>query len=103
MHDATLHVKVKPEMAEGLKRLAAEQRVSVGELVRKALTSCYQGALEELPRHQQQALEAYRGGYISLGKLGEAMGMTVLEVRQWLNAQDVPQNNTFLEADAEHA
>jgi hypothetical protein len=42
MQNSTLHVKIKPELAEGLKALAKKRETSVGELVRQAVISCYQ-------------------------------------------------------------
>ena len=39
MQKSTLHVKVKPELAKGLKSLARKLETSVGELIRQALES----------------------------------------------------------------
>ncbi len=41
MQNSTLHIKVKPELAKGLKELSRKKETSVGELVRRAVTSCY--------------------------------------------------------------
>ena len=41
MQNSTLHIKVKPEIAKGLKKLSRKKETSVGELVRRAVTSCY--------------------------------------------------------------
>jgi len=37
------------------------------------------------------------------GKLAEAMGMHVLELRQWLNEQNIPQNTSYEEKDIQTA
>ncbi len=103
MQSATLHVKVKPELAKGLKELSKKRETSVGELVRQAVVSCYQIDLLALNEKQRRALEAFQGGYISLGKLAEEMGMNVLQTRRWLQEHDIPQNNSFLEADVDNA
>ena len=103
MQNTTLHIKVKPEMAKGLKELSRKREISVGELVRKALTSCYILDLIDLSEKQRRALEAFLGEYISLGKLAEELGMTIWDTRVWLEEHDIPQNNSFLESDVNNA
>jgi predicted HTH domain antitoxin len=103
MQSSTLHVKIKPELAKGLKELSRKRETSVGDLVRKAVLSCYQLELLDLNERQRRALEAFQGGYISLGKLAEEMGMNVLAIRKWLDEHDIPQNNSFLEDDVNNA
>ena len=46
----------------------------------------------DLPHSQRQAVEAYRGGFISIGRLAEVMGMHVLELRQWLAEHAIDEN-----------
>ncbi len=75
----------------------------MGELVRKAVLSCYQIDFLSLNVKQRQAIEAFKGGYISIGKLSEEMGMNVLETRRWINEHDISQNNSFLEEDITNA
>ncbi len=103
MNSSTLHIKIKPELADGLKALSRKRATSVGELVRKAVISCYQLELLDLGEKQRRAVEAYQGGYISLGKLAEEMGMSVLKIRKWLDDCDIPQNNSFHEDDINNA
>ncbi len=45
----------------------------------------------------------FQGGYISLGKLAKEMGMSVWNIRKWLEEHDIPQNNSFLEDDVKNA
>ena len=94
---------LKPEMAKGLKELSRKKETSVGELVRRAVTSCYLLDLLDLSEKQRRAVEAYRGGYISLGKLAEELGMNIWDTRVWLEEHDIPQNNSFLESDVNNA
>ena len=82
--DTTLHVKLDSETDKKLKKLAYDCGKSKGQLVREAISACYQTAMEDLPLRQRQALSAYQGGYISLGRLARVMGMHVLELRPWL-------------------
>ena len=103
MQTATLHVKLDPEVDSRLRQLAKQRNVSKGQLVRQAVASCYQLTVDDLPRHQQQALAAYEGGFISLGKLAEKMGMSLLEIRHWMVEHDLPQNSTFSLEDADNA
>ena len=103
MQSSTLHIKINPELAKGLKKLSRKRETSVGELVRKAVLSCYQLELLDLNEKQRRAVEAFQGGYISLGKFAEELGMNVLNTRKWLNEHDIPQNNSFLEDDVKNA
>ena len=103
MQSSTIHIKVKPELAKGLKALSRKRETSVGELVRQAVLSCYQLDLLNLNEKQRRAVEAFQGGYISLGKLAEEMGMNVWNTRKWLMEHDIPQNNSFFEDDVKNA
>jgi len=102
-NDFTLHVKIPGEMDKKLKRLAYTRGMSKGQLVREAITTCYQTAMEELPIHQKQALSAYQGGYISLGKLAEVMGMHVLVLRRWLNDRGISPQSVYGGNDVRNA
>jgi len=95
MQNSTIHIKVKPELAKGLKALSRKRETSVGELVRQAVLSCYQLDLLNLDEKLRRAIEAFQGGYISLGKLAEEMGMNVWNTRKWLIEHDIAQNNSF--------
>lgn len=103
MHSSTLHIKVRPALAQQLKVLAKKRSVPVGELVREAVASSYQLDLADLNDRRRMVVSAYQGGYVSLGKLAEEMGMTVLDARTWLTEHDIPQNNSFSEHDASNA
>ncbi|MBA2368490.1 MAG: UPF0175 family protein [Candidatus Protochlamydia sp.] len=86
-----------------MRHLAEQRHLSVSELVRLALNSCYQIEILNLKATEKQALEAFRGGNISLGKLGQVMGMHPLKLRQWLDEHNIPENNSYSEKDVEHA
>jgi hypothetical protein len=103
MQNATLHIKVKPEIARGLKSLSRKRETSVGELVRQAVLACYQIELLSLNQRQKQAIAAFQGGYISLGKLAGELGMNLWDTRKWLEEHDILQNNSFYESDLENA
>ena len=99
----TLHVKVTHEFNVVLKQLGKTKGMTVSELIRQALANCYQVDMLGLSEKQKQALEAYRGGFISLGKLSELMGRSVLEMRKWLTEHSIAQNNAFTDDDVKNA
>lgn len=101
--DATLHVKLDRSTDDKLRKLAYERRTSKGQLVREAISTCYQTSFTDLPVTQRHALSAYQGGFVSLGKLARAMGLTVLEMRRWLDEHGIAQNNVCGEEDAANA
>lgn len=103
MQSSTLHIKIRPEIANGLKVLSKKRDVSVGELVRRAIISSYQLDLLDLGIKQKRAVEAFQGGYISIGKLAEEMGMTIWDIRTWLKDHEIRQNNAFSEDDVKNA
>jgi len=100
---ATLHIKIEPGVARGLKSLAKHRGQTMGELVRQALSSCYQPDLAGMTALQRQAFEAWRGGFISLGKLAQAMGLTPLAMRGWLAEHGVGETASYQPNDAAHA
>ena len=101
--DATLHVQLDRETDARLKRLAEARGTSKGQLVREAISACYQASLSDLPLQQRQALEAYQGGYISIGKLAREMGIHVLQLRTWLADQGIVQRVAYGDEDAVRA
>ncbi len=103
MQTSTLHIKVSPEFAGSLKKIARRKGESVGEIVRQAVISSFQTEMMGLPLHQKQAVEAYSGGFISIGKLSEIMGMHVVSLRKWLNEHGIRQNTAFSRDDISNA
>ena len=100
--DATLHVKLDRDTDARLKQLAHARGTSKGQLVRDAISACYQATMDGLPVQQSHALAAYQGGFISLSRLAKAMGMHVLEVRPWLQERGFEQRNAYGATDATH-
>ncbi len=101
--DSTLHVKLDSETDRKIKELAYTQGKSKGQLVREAISACYQTSLENLPLRQQQAIAAYQGGFISLNRLARTMGMHALEQRQWLKEHGISVRTAFSESDIANA
>lgn len=102
-YDSTLHIKISQETVKKLRQLAKHRKQTMGELVRQAISSCYQLDFTDMPEAHREALAAYKGGFISIGKLSEIMGMHVLELRTWLTEREIPQNSSFRSPDIENA
>ena len=102
-HDITLHVKLDQVADRQLKSLAYQRGKSKGQLVREALTACYQTSVDDLSITQRNALAAYQGGYISIGKLASDMGMPVLTLRKWMNERGLEQRCGVNDTDAVNA
>lgn len=98
-----LHIKIRSEIKEKLKHIAKIRGITLSELIRQALFTCYQSDLLELSDRQKQALEAYRGGFISLGKLSDLIGCSPFEMQQWLYEHKIPLNNVFSQDDVDNA
>lgn len=79
--DGALHIKLDKETDTYLKQLAQARGTSKAQWVRDAITTCYPTDIDRLPVAQQQALSAYQGGFISLSRLGKAMGQHALDLR----------------------
>ena len=101
--DVTLHVKLDRVTDVQLKSLAYQRGKSKGQLVREALTACYQTAADDLSVTQRNALAAYHGGYISIGKLARDMGMNVIELRKWMKERCFQQSCAFEAEDIANA
>jgi len=93
--DATLHVKLDRQTDAQLKQLAQTRGTSKGQLVRDAIATCYQVAMDDLPVEQSHAIAAYQGGFISLSRLAKAMGMHALELRPWLAERGLEQRSVY--------
>lgn len=100
----TIHIKVGHSIHQELQHVSKVRGVTISELTRQALITCYQLGLIGLSDRQKQAIEAYRGGFISIGKLSELMGHSSVEMRQWLSSEhQIVQNNAFSDEDVQHA
>lgn len=97
-HDTTLHIKVDSATNQQLSRLAAARGTSKGRLVRDAIATFYHVPTGELPIEQARALAAFEGGFITIGKLAESLGMHVLEMKRWLSEHGIDQG-TAMSAD----
>lgn len=99
------HIILTDDQHHILKLQAERERKSLARLVREAIDIfCKQQ--EHLKNRQIVALDAYREGLISIGKLSETLDMDLMSLRTYLakreidmNAQDLPE----ILRDAAHA
>lgn len=83
------NIMLNDEQHKKLKLYAKKEGRTLGELVRDALDTAYMSkdALEE---RRQVALNAYKEGFISLGKLAEVLGIDPISARNYLKEHGIP-------------
>jgi predicted HTH domain antitoxin len=83
------NIMLNDEQHKKLKLYAKKEGRTLGELVRVALDTAYMSkdALEE---RRQVALNAYKEGFISLGKLAEVLGIDPISARNYLKEHGIP-------------
>ncbi|OHE58679.1 MAG: hypothetical protein A2Z47_14290 [Thermodesulfovibrio sp. RBG_19FT_COMBO_42_12] len=72
-----------------LKSYARKEGKTLGELVREAIDMVYQKK-DSLEQRQSVALNAYKEGFISLGKLSEILGIDTVSARLYLKQKHLP-------------
>ncbi len=88
-----------------IKAYAKRQGKTLGSMVREALDAVYEKR-DPLEQRRQTALDAYREGLISLGKLAEVLGLDPISARLYLRVRGIPvktQDREALDEDAAHA
>jgi predicted HTH domain antitoxin len=79
-----------------LKRYAKKEGRTLGGLVRDALDTVYKKK-DALDQRRKVALNAYREGFISLGKLAEVLGLDPVSARAYLRDNNIPLHTQDLE------
>jgi predicted HTH domain antitoxin len=98
------NVMLTPQQHLALKQMATARHRTLGELVRDAIDSTF--TADSVERRHQVALAAYTEGFISLGKLAEALGVDPLTARSYLHERGIEQQIQTADeimADAAHA
>lgn len=98
------NVMLTPQQHIALKQMATARHRTLGELVRDAIDSAF--TTDTVERRHQVALAAYAEGFISLGKLAEALGVDPLTARNYLHERGIEQQVQSVDeimADAAHA
>ncbi len=99
------NILLKDEQHKKLKLYAKKEGATLGELVRDALDVVYRKK-DPVEQRREVALSAYREGFISLGKLGEVLGLDPVSARDYLKEKGIPmrvQDGGELASDAKNA
>lgn len=88
------NVMLTEEQHKKLKAYSKKKGRTLGELVREALDITYSNKLE---KRRQTALEAYKEGFISIGKLSEIFGLDSTSLKLYLKEQGVKLNTQDME------
>jgi len=72
-----------------LKSSSKKEGRTLGELVRGAVDAAYEKK-DSIEHRKIVALEAYKEGFISLGKLAETLGLDVVSARLYLKEHNIP-------------
>lgn len=81
------NIMLTDEQHKRLKSYASKRDGTLGGLIREALDVTY--GKDVLEHRKSVALEAYKEGLISLGKLSEVLGMDIISARRYLKKQGI--------------
>jgi predicted HTH domain antitoxin len=99
------NIMLTAEQHRAVKAYAKKEGKTLGRMVREALDVAYKKK-DPLESRRDTALNAYREGLISLGKLAEVLGLDPVSARLYLKAQGIPlgvQDRRDLDGDAVNA
>lgn len=83
------NIMLTDEQHRKLKSYSKKEGRTLGELVREAVDNVYKK--KDIVDHRKSvALDAYKEGLISLGKLSEILGVDILSARLYLKEQGIP-------------
>ncbi|MFZ5998086.1 MAG: UPF0175 family protein [Nitrospirota bacterium] len=85
------NIMLTDEQHKKLKSYAKREGRTLGELVREALDVTYKKR-DEIEHRKAVALDAYKEGLISIGKLAEILGVDVVTARLYLKEKGIPVN-----------
>lgn len=92
------NIMLTDEQHKKLKSYAKKEKATLGELVRESIESVY-GQRDAVEHRRIVALDAYKEGLISLGKLSEILGLDPVSARLYLKKHCISVNIQTL-ADA---
>jgi predicted HTH domain antitoxin len=72
-----------------LKSSSRREGRTLGELVRGAVDAAFEKK-DPIEHRKRIALEAYKEGFVSLGKLAETLGVDIVSARLYLKEQNMP-------------
>ena len=83
------NIMLTEDQHKTIKAYARKEGKTLGNMVRDALDVVYKKK-DVLERRRQTALDAYREGLISLGKLAEILGLDPVSARLYLKDLGIP-------------
>lgn len=83
------NIMLRDDQHKKLKLYAKKEDRTLGGLVRDALDVVYKKK-DVIEQRRQVAISAYAEGFISLGKLGEVLGLDPISTRNYLWKQNIP-------------
>ena len=72
-----------------IKRYSRKEGRTMGELIRNAIDQVYQSK-DAVEKRMTLALEAYKEGLLSLGRLAEVLGMDPVSTRDYILEKGIP-------------
>jgi len=72
-----------------LKNYAEKEKKTLGEVVREAIEVTYMRK-DKIEHRRMVAIEAYKEGFISIGKLSEILGLDIVTLRLYLKKRKIP-------------
>lgn len=85
-----------------LKVYSKREGRTLGELVREALDIAYKKK-DRVEQRRRVAIEAYKEGFISIGKLSEISGIDIVSLRLYLKEEGIQPQMQDIEEIAEDA
>jgi len=82
------NILLTEEQHKKLKRYAKKEGKTLGKMVREAVDRTYKK--DSLEKRKQIAINAYKEGFISLGKLAEILGLDPMSTRLYLKEHMIP-------------
>lgn len=83
------NIMLTDEQHKILKAYSRKAGKTLGELVREALNATYKKK-DRIEHAKQIAIEAYKEGFISIGKLSEILGVDIVSLRLYLKEHGIP-------------
>jgi len=90
------NILLTEEQHKKLKTYAKKEGKTLGKMVRDAVDQTYKKK-DSLEKRKQIAINAYKEGFISLGKLAEVLGLDPVSTRIYLKENQIPLQQQDLE------
>lgn len=83
------NIMLTDEQHKVLKAYTKKEGRTLGDIVRKALDATYRRK-NNIEHRRQIAIESYKEGFISIGKLSEIFGIDMISLRLYLKEHSMP-------------